>query len=244
MSDKPDWIDELYAEGTEELPPPALDEKIRAAARQPVQHPWYRSPGRLTALATAASIVIAVSVLYLETNPSTLDAPSPELESQAAPSADSAAGRSDTERVDAAKSETTERKSTLMRQISNEAAEAPIAGAGAAPATAPADIPASAAPDQQPQRTGSSSLRAMEQDLAPARVEEAPVAELSDQAALLEKEPADELARLCGALPGTEETREITSDEAGWLVTVAVGSDVRTWRCVDGAWIEVTSEQQ
>lgn len=133
MSDKPDWIDELYAEGAEELPPPALDEKIRAAARQPVQHPWYRSPGRLTALATAASIVIAASVLYLETDPSTLDAPSTELESQAAPRdtgaqlkseaielQESEAGRSDAERVDAAKSVTAERKSTLMRQISNE----------------------------------------------------------------------------------------------------------------------------
>ena len=249
MSDDPDWIDELYADGPEALPPAALDEKIRAAARQPVRHPWYRSPGRLTALATAASLVIAVSVIYFEPDQLTLEAPAPELEPQTSQSRDREAevqvdalssGRLEEKMVGAAKSETAEQKSTLARKISNEPADS---AAGAAPAAAPAARPVPTAPDQQPERMTSSSLRAMEQDLSEDRIDEALTTDLSDQATLLEEEPAAELAQLCGTLPGTAETREIQSDEAGWLVTVTVGEDIRTWRCIDGAWVETTSEQ-
>ena len=52
-----------------------------------------------------------------------------------------------------------------------------------------------------------------------------------------------ELEALCGPLPGTDETREIISDAEGALVTVTAGEDVRSWRCSDGAWIELPSEQ-
>ncbi len=53
-----------------------------------------------------------------------------------------------------------------------------------------------------------------------------------------------ELEQLCGPLPGTEQNREITSDTEGFKVVVTIGEDERTWRCIDGAWIELDSEQQ
>lgn len=84
----------------------------------------------------------------------------------------------------------------------------------------------------------------MERDLAERQVEEAIVTEVADQAMLAKRESAAQLVQLCGALPGTEETREIQNDEAGWLLIITVGDDVRLWRCVDGAWVETTSEQQ
>ena len=64
MSNERDWLDGLYAEGSDEQPPAELDTRIKAAARRRIRHPWYLSPGRLTTLATAASLVIAASVIY------------------------------------------------------------------------------------------------------------------------------------------------------------------------------------
>jgi hypothetical protein len=66
MSNEPDWLEDLYAEGGDEQPPAELDDRIRAAARQPVPRRWYSNPARLAALATAASLVIAASVIYFD----------------------------------------------------------------------------------------------------------------------------------------------------------------------------------
>ncbi len=270
MSDEPDWIDELYAEGAKELPPPALDEKIRAAARAPVQHPWYRSPGRLAALATAASMVIAVSVIYFEPEQSRLDAPPiQELAPKSLESVDaeiefeeSAPGSlAEGERVGATegaastatadeiverrlKQEAAEQKSMLAQKISNTPAEAPAA-VSAEPAP-PAKTASRTAPDtfadRQPEDPSSTNLRALELDRAESQIEEAIATGAADQALLAD--PAAALMQACGPLPGTDETREILSDEAGWRVVVTVGDDVRTWRCIDGAWIEKRSEEQ
>mgnify|MGYP001817387269 CR=1 FL=1 len=197
MSDDRDWIDELYAEGARETPPPELDAKIRATARQPVRHPWYRNPGRLAALATAASLVIAVSVIFFEPEQPQLETP----------------------------------------------AETP---------TLAEDNPMP--PPQAPARSGERAERRFAAEPAQAAteraeplLEEAMVADVADAAIgslTVEKAAAAELTQRCGPLPGSEETREISSDPSGWLVTVTVGTDVRTWRCIDGAWIETTSEQQ
>ena len=59
-----------------------------------------------------------------------------------------------------------------------------------------------------------------------------------------DKEAAEAaLIQRCGALPGEAESRVLIADANGWQVTVSVGEDVRVWRCIDGAWIETTSEQ-
>lgn len=211
MSDNQDWVDELYAEGANEQPPPALDEKIRAAARQPARHPWLRSPGRLTALATAASLVIAVSVIYFEPEQSPESAPMDELTTELleAPAEQNIAYELE---------EIPERK---RAKIAAGREQMP----GAAEVTAQA-------PGNQPAKSETATSLA---DVA----REAPDA----LAAAAGQATATELEQLCGPLPGTEQNREISSDSDGWQLTVRVGEDVRTWRCIDGAWIETTSEQ-
>ena len=186
MSDEQSQIDELYAEGATDTPPPELDEKIRAAARQPVAHPWFRNPGRLAALATAASLVIAVSVIFFEPEQLAVEEPA--------------------EVIDAETTQLLEReqiKFEFETVLENQAVEAPAA------APAPAKSVARPAADRVSGR-----------------------------------QAAEALAERCGPLPGSEETRELSEDESGWLVTVRIGADVRTWRCIDGAWIETASEQQ
>jgi hypothetical protein len=268
MSDDPDWIDELYAEGAEELPPAALDERIRAAAREPVRHPWYRNPGRLTALATAASLVIAVSVIYFEPDQPALEAPAPALESPLQQRKDldeeimvereavlpeavgvTAADRPSEEApMDAAsdrgmKIEAAERKSMPARRSINTPAASLAADAVTpdSPAASPAQ---NLAPDQQPEATGAASPSGRSMESAEADTIGEVRFESAVGTAIVSKESAArELIRLCGALPGEEQSREIVADGAGWLVTVTVGDDVRSWRCVDGAWIEEASEQ-
>ena len=244
MPDDQDWIDELYAEGAKEVPPPELDAKIRAAARQPVRHPWYRSPGRLTVLATAASLVIAVSVIFFQPEqPKQPMAPAetaPVAAEQAAPGskrtvepAEPASGRREADNAAAIRPEPANRPATST--LNGEPARLRSSGSRQ-PATAAAE--AAAATD----------ARVMEAERAAAGraellLEEAAVADSAIGSLVVAEEAAAELIARCGPLPGSEETRAISSDASGWLVTVTVGSDVRTWRCIDGAWLE-TSEQQ
>lgn len=61
--DQPDWTEDLYRSAANDQPPPPLDAAIKAAARQHEVR-WYRSPGRLAALATAASVVLAALIMY------------------------------------------------------------------------------------------------------------------------------------------------------------------------------------
>ncbi|MFV2090059.1 MAG: hypothetical protein ACC642_05345, partial [Pseudomonadales bacterium] len=65
MPKETDWLDELYQQANDQAPPEALDESIQAAARKAVE-PWYRNRRRLTSLATAASVVVAALVVYLD----------------------------------------------------------------------------------------------------------------------------------------------------------------------------------
>ncbi|HEY5647169.1 MAG TPA: hypothetical protein VIS76_14560 [Pseudomonadales bacterium] len=64
MSDDRDWIDDLYAESGEELPPAALDDTVLAAARDSATRPWYRDLRYLATVATAASFVLAAMIVY------------------------------------------------------------------------------------------------------------------------------------------------------------------------------------
>ncbi len=237
MSDEQDRIDELYAEGATDSPPPELDEKIRASARQPLRHPWYRNPGRLAALATAASLVIAVSVIFFEPEQLAVEDAAPALDSKAT-------------RV----LEREEITFELDAAVENQPLEAPAA------APEPLRRMAMPASEQAAGRQAADSagvgMRAQEltqeqreqlkqePDLQELAIEETVVTGSRLGSAAFASYPADELARRCGPLPGTEETREVAEDESGWRVTVSVGADVRTWRCIDGAWIETTSEQQ
>ena len=243
MSDDKDWIDELYAEGAKATPPPELDARIRAAARRPVRHPWYRSPGRLAALATAASLVIAVSVIFLE--PEQLDVPA-ETEAldrqQAVPSADVLfefeelpAGRREEKKASAA------RQAPPAPATANEPAERAFKAESA--------LRKSTISEQPAQPPAAAGTRAMEADQVMADEAESPLEEAvvtgSGVGALeSEEEAIAELIRRCGALPGSAESRELLRDESGWLVSVTVGADVQSWRCIDGAWIEAISEQQ
>jgi hypothetical protein len=61
--DQPDWTEDLYRSAANDQPPPPLDAAIKAAARQHEVR-WYRNPGRLAALATAASVVLAALIMY------------------------------------------------------------------------------------------------------------------------------------------------------------------------------------
>ncbi len=222
MSDKQDWIDELYAEGAEEGPPPELDEKIRAAARAPVQHPWYRNPGRLAMLATAASLVIAVSVIYFEPEQAFLDDPEPVP--QAMERAEPKQSAADFE---------------ALPEV--ERAENGVRAAKAVPAPAASPPRSEPVAERQAADPTGRAMRMLERDQAAAQIEEIAVTGFPVGSTLADQDIAEELVQLCGALPGTAETREISSDESGWLVTVSIGEDVRTWRCVDGAWIETTA---
>ncbi len=65
--DNPDWLDELYESSSQETPPPALDAQLRATARsagvvKPLERPWFRRPALLGGLATAATLVLGVSI--------------------------------------------------------------------------------------------------------------------------------------------------------------------------------------
>jgi len=73
-TDPPDWLDELYQQDTDEMPPAALDEQIRSAARRPLT-PWYRQPARL---ATAATLLLAAGM-------TTLWLSNPQLQQTSAP---------------------------------------------------------------------------------------------------------------------------------------------------------------
>ena len=222
MPDNQDWIDDLYAEGAKETPPPELDEKIRAAAQQPVRHQWYRSPGRLAMLATAASLVIAVSVIFFEPGQTPAEAPRKE---QIDPSA---AIMTDATGDELGKAEVAEEEMALTRQVSNTPAAAPVLRSQRPQSERPVEA---------------TDARDMTPDLNEQRLEEYVASGAMRQSAgALEASPAD-LEALCGALPGTDETREISTDGEGILVTVTVGEDVRSWRCLDGAWIELPSEE-
>ena len=62
-TDPPDWLDELYQEGSNEGPPASVDAGIRAAARgQSSARPWYR---QARSLASAATIVLGLGVTAL-----------------------------------------------------------------------------------------------------------------------------------------------------------------------------------
>ena len=126
--------------------------------------------------------------------------------------------------------------------------EAPAAAPTPAPATLPAKSatrpPADRTLERQAADNAAGGLRAMELDQPEVVIEEAIVTGSRVGSAAFSSQPADMLAARCGPLPGSEETREISEDEFGWLVTVRIGADVQTWRCIDGAWIETTSEQQ
>jgi hypothetical protein len=225
MPDEQSQIDELYAEGATDNPPPELDEKIRAAARQPVKHPWYKNPGRLAALATAASLVIAVSVIFFEPEQLAVEEPTQAIDAESTQLLGHEESRFDAEAVP-----------------ENQAAEAPAAAP--APAKHVARPSADRVSGRQDADSADTVLRAMESDPREAAIEEAMVSGSRIGSAAIVSSPAEVLAERCGPLPGSEETREISEDESGWLVTVRIGTDVRTWRCIDGAWIETTSAQQ
>lgn len=227
MSDDPDWIDQLYAEGNKDVPPATLDEKIRAAARQTVPRRWYRNPGRLAAMATAASLVIAVSVIYFESG---LEERLPDRREG------SSIGAAETAPQPIAADEEADE-----RQLKSEAAEQPLTRQiSNTPAATPAAKRIAPAPSTGRSATAAGEVRALSKN----QLAEAIAAAPSDQAASAFNDVAAELTNLCGALPGTEETRKILSDESGWRVTVTMGNDVRTWRCMDGTWIETTSQEQ
>ncbi len=240
MSDDPDWIDELYAEGAKAVPPPALDEKIRAAARQNVRPRWYRTPGRLAALATAASLVIAVSVIYLESGPSQLE------------------GQLERQMKDQKKDQMRDQMKEQPEVMAPDFAPAPLQSAGFDEDRS-VTLEERLADRHEREAVGAAAdtaaRRQLKSEVAQARsmpdrnVENMAAGTYADTLAaapiaLAEMEVAAELTELCGALPGAAETREILSDESGWLVQDTVGGDVRTWRCVDGAWIETPSQQQ
>lgn len=254
MSNEKDWLDELYAEGADDLPPAALDEKIRATARQPVAHPWYRSPARLGVLATAASLVIAASVIYFDAAP--VDLETPTRESTQATFDDGAA--SPKREIDAPREGQALPGAAKARAPT--AAPSGRQASGAAPpnqplqrqlATPAADTPQATDQTYQTPAVTEPTERLMEEQVDEQRSESTAVgaerlATRADAVALQSNQgvdPAEMLAQRCGALPGSTETREIVADESGYLVVVTLGGDVRRWRCVDGAWLELTSEQ-
>ena len=248
MPDNQDWIDDLYAEGAEEQPPPELDEKIRAAARQPVQHPWYRSPGRLAALATAASLVIAVSVIYFEPEQMEVGAPVDDrVDLLETPAEQDIAYELE---------EMPERKRAEMPASAPGVAKVAADSAANEPAmpesvTSPADVArkttdASAsvpAPEPAGRLQAASGMTAREQERVEQNLEARVASSQTDQAAASLQAITVELEALCGPLPGTEQNREITSDAEGWQVIVTIGEDERAWRCIDGAWIEISEQQ-
>ncbi len=226
MSNEPDWLEELYAQGGEEQPPAALDDRIRAAARQPLRRRWYSSPARLATLATAASLVIAASVIYFD----------PDQPRQSEAPEDRAA--------DAAVEETLDETAPGSGRANAFKAE---------PAGPAGEMKQTDSPDQGPGK----KVRQMEKPLPAAAGMEAdavqsPPAIGTSTAArslqyheLAEQEaPISGLEDRCGPLPGTQESRRLHFDGAQWLVIVRIGDDDRTWRCLDGAWIETDSEEQ
>jgi len=251
MSNDPDWLDELYAQGADEQPPAELDARIRAAARREPRHPWYTNPGRLASLATAASLVIAASVIYFEPAEESLLIPAesetmsaPVLEPVPAPAEvpgekpmeERSSTAADTDAASMKSISSPRRQAEPKRQAAGRT-DGVEAGAleevivTAAPASPPT------APDKAESREDSPALSMQKLEFgASLRSTE------NDSTADLEMSVALELERLCGPLPGPPENRSITSDEDGWLVTVSIGTDVRTWRCQDGAWIEPDSE--
>ncbi len=232
--DQSDWIDELYAEGQDELPPPALDARIQAAARSEVRRPWYLSPGRLTTLATAASLVLAAMVIYYVPE----DPPAPTSDAdQASNTAESPAPARQ------ANTEVQPNLSTESLRLSEQelrptaAPQADIAGSRAM-----ARSPEPAAAPMESKKA--ERFRAVTDELAVIRAEEMRENQPADPAGLVgasaDAAAAARLAELCGPLPGTAETRSLNTDAVDWYLSVIdAGSDQRYWRCQDGAWIEL-----
>jgi hypothetical protein len=218
MSNEPDWLDGLYAEGSDEQPPAELDTRIKSAARRRIRHPWYLSPGRLTTLATAASLVIAASVIYFDPVEETL------LKEQ------EPAERILEETVmEAGQEDAVVLKPAPSREVSNETKRQSPGRLERIRADADLeDIAVTASEAQMQAPSSQTDARSMQTD---------PVGKTEASVVL-------ELERLCGPLPGNRDNRTITSDNGGWLVTVSIGSDRRSWRCQDGAWISADSEQQ
>ena len=62
-TEPPDWLDELYQEGSNEGPPASVDARIGAAARgQLSARPWYL---RARSLASAATIILGLGITAL-----------------------------------------------------------------------------------------------------------------------------------------------------------------------------------
>lgn len=225
MSNEPDWLEDLYAEGGDEQPPAELDDRIRAAARQPVRLRWYRSPARLATLATAASLVIAASIIYFEpTGEMLLEAPVESVVDEV---------RADQETVPAPARKTSARELAEPKRQQAERVERDAARS--ADADQFSTIEESAITGALPEAPAGRA----EQAAVDAPLPAAAAAPLLDQEAV-----SRDLEQQCGPLPGTEEDRALHYDGADWLVIVRIGEDVRIWRCRDGAWIEVESEQQ
>lgn len=251
MPDNSDWIDDLYSEGQDEQPPAELDERIRAAARREIRRPWLGRRGRLTALATAASLVIAAMVVYYApTEPPTAENAGrlmgPEPAAGRATSSPGIDSLGEDAALEAGLQRASDRDQPLPAPVT---AAAPAAPAPAAPAQAlEKSVPlrrlqgdgagrnsnlasADSGFSERPAE-GNSVIRA---ERAAARVapDQGPTADVQAQ-----------LADLCGPLPGTADNRRLDADVHGWYLTVTAGGDARFWRCQDGAWIEIHKSEE
>lgn len=231
--DQPDWIDELYAEGQQELPPPMLDARIQAAARAPVSRPWYFSPGRLTTLATAASLVLAAMVIYyLPDVP-----PAPASEGLMLPEALEEAEQQGNVATLPGGSDAPARSKAFSESVAAQGEPPAAAGKrGAAESAVPAAAPMEFKKAER--------YQALTDELAVMRTEQRRQNPATDSAgvamASMDMDSAVRLAELCGPLPGTAETRALHMDSVDWYLTVTgPGADRRYWRCQDGAWIEL-----
>lgn len=255
MPDNSDWIDDLYSEGQGEQPPAELDERIRAAARREIRRPWFPRPGRLTALATAASLVIAAMIVYYApTEPSSTENAgrlmAPERAAAEAKSSPGEDSLSEEEALVAGLQRASDRDQPLPAPVA--AVPADTAPAASAPAA-----PAQAMEKTEPLRllqgggTGrNSNLASADSGLReqPAesdrvsRAERAAARVAPDQGLTADVEA--QLADLCGPLPGAADNRRLDTDADGWYLTVTAGDDARFWRCQDGAWIEIIKPEE
>ena len=213
MPNDSDWMDELYREGAIEEPPAELDRRIIAAAGAPPAA-WYRRRGPLTGLSTAAVLMLAITLMTLQ-SPSVEDqGPAPAFQ-DAAQAIESKEHPAERKRIQPASAPEERPAQDVARFESDTINE--IATGQAIPATTASPRAARGQPQVSLEKIGSN---------VPAS------AGLADS---LLSSPA------CEGLPDKEaEVLDIGEDEDRIIrLTTSTGQ----WRCVDGEWQRVPEGQ-
>ncbi|MFV2091332.1 MAG: hypothetical protein ACC642_11790, partial [Pseudomonadales bacterium] len=201
-----------------QAPPEALDESIQAAARKAIE-PWYRNRRRLTSLATAASVVVAALVVYLDpgvNKPVEFTPPLKQIRMVDEPEVQTAGKRS-VESI----SEAELRVAAPMDSVAEAVADRPVVRR----------LPAEAL--NAPPRQGLDSADGAEEAT-------------SDLASFSSKLEIDNAAAGainasidCGIPPGTEETRSYETYAGDDYLLVKVDAGTQYWRCDGTQWMEV-----